>query len=297
MEAKMKKYVVLVLIMFLMMLTAPALQSALVQTSLVPEKAAWFIHLDVQKFARTQLKREWFDKVINDFKGEISEIENMAQIDFFKDVTNVTVIGMGEDDDTVVALSGKLNQDRLLFLLEEEENPRQMNYDKYVIYSWNDEYGVFVNDSLLMISESEVSLKGVLDTISGKMKDISSTVLASQLKALSPENFLTAVSVKLNDMIDDDDFPSAVLKNSRGAFFSVAEIGSKVRARLSLEADSPETAKNMGDVINGLKSLLAMQEKIDGEWDMVKSLKMNVQGSSITLETEALIEEIIRLIH
>ncbi len=293
----MKKYVLLILILFIIAITAPAFAAAPLQTSLVPEKAAWFIHLDVQTFAKTQLKREWFDKQMNDFKDEIAEIERVGQIDFFKDITHVTVISMGDDDDTVVALTGKLKKNHLISLLKEEENPSEMDYGQYLIYHWDDEFGTFVNDSLLMISEAEASLKAVLDTVSGKMKDISGTALASQLKTLAPGNFLTAVSVKLNEMIEDDDFPSAILKNSKGAFFSVAEAGNKVKARLSLEADSPETAKNLGDVVNGLKSLLAMQEKVDLEWNLIKSLKMNVQGSSFILETEALIEEILELIN
>jgi hypothetical protein len=233
---------------------------------------------------------------MNDFKDEIAEIERVGQIDFFKDISHVTVISMGDDDDAVVALSGKLKKNHLVSLLKKEESPSEMDYGQYLIYHWDDEYGTFVNDSLLMISEAETSLKAVLDTVSGKMKDISATALASQLKTLVPGNFLTAASVKLNDMIEDDDFPSAVLKNSKGAFFSVAEAGNKVKARLSLEAESPETAKNLSDVVNGLKSLLAMQEKVDPEWGLIKSLKMNVQGSSFTLETEALIEEILELI-
>jgi hypothetical protein len=292
----MKKYVLLILILFLAAITAPAFAAAPLQTNLVPEKAAWFIHLDVQAFAKTQLKREWFDKQMNDFKDEIAEIERVGQIDFFRDIAHVTVINMGDDDDAVVALSGKLKKNHLVSLLKKEESPSEMDYGQYLIYHWDDEYGTFVNDSLLMISEAETSLKAVLDTVSGKMKDISATALASQLKTLVPGNFLTAASVKLNDMIEDDDFPSAVLKNSKGAFFSVAEAGNKVKARLSLEAESPETAKNLSDVVNGLKSLLAMQEKVDPEWSLIKSLKMNVQGSSFTLETEALIEEILELI-
>lgn len=296
MEVNMKKYVLLILILFLAAITAPAFAAAPLQTNLVPEKAAWFIHLDVQAFAKTQLKREWFDKQMNDFKDEIAEIERVGQIDFFRDIAHVTVINMGDDDDAVVALSGKLKKNHLVSLLKKEESPSEMDYGQYLIYHWDDEYGTFVNDSLLMISEAETSLKAVLDTVSGKMKDISATALASQLKTLVPGNFLTAASVKLNDMIEDDDFPSAVLKNSKGAFFSVAEAGNKVKARLSLEAESPETAKNLSDVVNGLKSLLAMQEKVDPEWSLIKSLKMNVQGSSFTLETEALIEEILELI-
>lgn len=291
----MKKYMLLILILFLAALTAPVFAAAPLQTNLVPEKAAWFIHLDVQEFARTQLKQQWFDKQMSDFKDEIAEIERVGQINFFRDINHVTVISMG-DDEAVVALSGKLNKDHLISLLKKEESPEEMTYGNYLIYHWEDEYGTFINDSLLMISESSDSLFSVLDTVSGKMKDISATALASQLKRLAPGNFLTAASVKLNDMIEDDDFPSAVLKNSKGAFFSVAEAGDKVKAMLSLETDSPETAKNLNDVVTGLKSLLAMQEKVDPEWSLIKSLKMNVQGSSFILETEALIEEILELI-
>lgn len=293
----MKKYALLVLILFLIGLTAPALQSAPVQVSVVPENAKWFIHIDVQKLAKTELKKAWLDKSLSDFKKEIAEIERRGQIDFFKDIAHVTVIGMGKDE-AVVSFSGKWKKDHLVSLLKESESPREMRYGEYLIYNWGNEFGVFVNNKLVLISGSESSIKNVLDTVSGKIKNISaSPALAGQLKSLAPENFLTAVSVKLNEMINSNDFPSAVLKNSKGAFFSVAEVGDKLQVALSLETDSYETAQNLSDVFKGLKSLLAMQNKVDADWNLVKSLKMNVQGSFFTLETEALVEEILRLIN
>jgi hypothetical protein len=294
----MKKRTILISFVFLMTILISQASASSFQTSIVPEKAKWFIHLDVEKFAKTQIKKELINKFNTDFEEEIEEIERVAHIDFFSDILSVTAIGLGEDeDDAVIAFSGNVNKEHLLSLLKEEGDSEEIRYGDFLIYCWDhDEYGVFVNDNLVLISEDQNAVEQVLDTLSGKAKSISSSSLGNQFASLSSAHFLVAVASDLSGMLEhEDDFPSVILKRSKEAVFTASEEGNKLRLRLSLQTDSPETASNLSDIITGIKSYLSMEEKIDPEWNLVKTLKMTVKGSLFLLESEATPEEFVKL--
>jgi hypothetical protein len=268
------------------------------QTSLVPNTAKWFIHIDVAKLSKTQIKKIFTEKYDSDLEHEILGIEETANIDFFEDITAVTAIGMDEgSDEPVIAFSGNLNKEYLLSLLKDEEY-EEIPYGSYLVYSWDSEYGVFVSDKLLLIGESEEGIKKVLDTYSGNSANILSTPLESYLKSLSPDAFLLAVAEDIMGMIDedDDDFGSLLLKKTKQAFLSATEKNDRLTVKLNLETDSGETAKNLIEMANGLKAFLAMNEKIDPEWEFIKDLKIGSQGSTVYLESQGSSSEILHIL-
>jgi hypothetical protein len=295
-----KKFTLVILITFVLALLPSKSSAESLQTKLIPEEANWLIHVDVEKLAQTKLRDIFKDKMKHKLGKEISEIEKTANIDFFEDITAVTAIGMNSDDDEpVIAFSGNLNKDSLLSLLKEKETPEEIQHGRFLIYNWdNDENGVFINDRLLLISENRHGLEKVLDSYAGKGKNISDTSLQPQLQSLSPTAFLVAAAKNISGMTDNDDndFGAVILKKTKMAFFSAQEKDAKLKFKLSLETDSPETAKNMEGMVTGLKSFLAMHEKIDPEWDLLKNMKISVAGSAVWLESESPVEELLHVV-
>jgi len=284
----------------LVALLAPGISGESLQTKLIPAEAKWLIHIDVEKFAQTELKLILEEHSKNDFGKEIMGIEKMTGIDFFSDISAVTVIGMNQkNEEPIIAFSGKLDKSHLLGLLKEEETPKELNYGDFLIYNWDDNgYGVFADDSLLIFSENRSGLEKVLDTFSGKGKNFSDTPLQNQFKSISPDTFLVASAENISEMLDDDDddFGALILKKTESAFFSVDEQNSKVRVLLSLQTDSPETAANMESMVTGLKAFLSMNDKIDPEWDIVKSLTVSTKGTAVQLESQGSVEELLNII-
>lgn len=298
MEVAMKKMIVLTLALIFMAVYLLSFNAESLQTILVPETARWFVHVDVAKIAQSDLKNIFTDEYETDLEREMLGIEKTAGIDFFEDITAVTAIGFGNDrEEPVIAFSGNINKDHLLSLVEEEE-PEEIRYGQYVIYNWGgDDFGVFVTDRLVLISENREGIESVLDSYSGKVKNISSTSLTSRLNELSAEPFLLAVADDITGMVDeDDDFGSMLLKKTKQAYFAVSENKNRLNLKLSLEADSAETAKNMLEMANGLRAFLAMNEEIDPEWEFLKALKIGSQGNTIYLESESSTEELLHVI-
>ncbi|MFC2160057.1 hypothetical protein ACFLRW_01055 [Acidobacteriota bacterium] len=296
----MRKTITIFLALFLTALAIPGISGESLQTKLIPAETKWLIHIDVEKFAQTELRQILEEKSKNDFGQEIMGIEKKTGIDFFRDISAVTVIGMNKKNkEPVVAVSGSLDKSHLLGLLKEEESANEFNYGNFLIYTWDDEgFGVFADDSLLIFSENRNGLEKVLDTFSGKGKNFSDTPLQKQLKSLSPNTFLIATADNISEMLgdDDDDFGALILKKTESAFFSVDEQNRKVRVLMSLQTDSLETAANMKSMVTGLKAFLSMNDKIDPEWDIVKSLTVSTKGSAVLVESQGSVEELLNII-
>jgi len=296
----MRKFTIIFLAFLLVTLTSPGNSGESLQTKLIPAEARWLIHIDVEKFAQTELKQILEENSENDFGKKILGISNTAGIDFFIDISAVTVIGMNhENNEPVVAISGSLDKNHLLGLLKEEESPNEIHYGDFLVYNWDDdEYGVFASNNLLIISENRSGLEKVLDTLSGKEKNFTDTPLQKQLRTISPDTFLVATAENVSDLLgeDDDDFGALILKKTESAFFSVNEQNSKVRLQLSLQTDSPETAANMESMVTGLKAFLSMNDKIDPEWDIIKSLNVSAKGTSVVLESQGSVEELLHVL-
>lgn len=295
----MKKYTIVILVSFLFVIPAALANAESLQTKLVPEEAIWLVHIDVAKFAKTQLKGILEDKTEGKFGKEIRTIEKTANIKFLDDISAVTAIGMANDEEPVIAFSGNLNKDHLLSLLKEEETPEEIQHGEFLIYNWDDdECGVFIHDRLVLISENRYGIEKVLDSFSGKGKSISGSSLQQQLNSLSPMTFLVAAAEDVSKMIDEDedDFGAVILKKTEKAFFTAEEQQNELKLKLSLQTDSPETAQNMEGMVTGLKSFLAMHEKIDPEWEILKNLRISVKNNKVQLESESAYEELLHVL-
>ncbi len=198
-----------------------------------------------------------------------------------------------------MAFSGSLDKTHLLGLLKGKESPDEINYGSFLIYTWKDDgYGVFAANNLLIISENRSGIEKVLDTFQGKGKNFSGSPLERQLRALSKDTFLLATAENVSELLDedDDDFGALILQKTESALFSANESNGKVKLRLDLQTDSPETATNMESMVTGLKAFLSMNDKIDPNWDIVKSLKVSTKGRTVVLESQGLVEELLNLL-
>ncbi len=296
MEEKMKKISVLVLTLFLIAVISPVFSTEALKKNLVPEEAKWVVHIDVEKFSQTQFKKALLEKSQYPMEREIFGIEKAANINFFEDITAVTIIGMINDDEPVIAFSGNLNKDHLLGLLKEEE-PEEIQRGQFLIYNWGrNEYGTFIDDRLMLISGNRYGLEKVLDTFAGKAKSISGT-LDSKLKSVSPHAFIFAAADNISEMVkDEDDFPSQILQKTKSLLFTASEQDNTLKLVLSLQTDSPATAKNLVDMAQGLKAFLAMSDKVNPEWDVLKNLKIGMKGNTVLVESESSSEGFLKVL-
>jgi hypothetical protein len=260
-----------------------------VPSSVVPDGARWVAHLDMEKFVATSL----YGYLEKDGKFEIKsrDLNRWLKIDVPKDITGVTVFGFepGAKGQTAVVVNGKFDKAGLLGMIALDKEHQEIPYGAYTLYSTgSDEYGAFVNDNLIVLSESREAIEKVLDTASGKTKNFAASSLSAALKDVPPTAFLSAVLPDLSGLSGMNS-QSKILEKASGLFFLAQEKQDVLQIRLQVTADSPESAKNMADIVQGL---IAMGKLGGNEGDMAKiaslldGLQVKLDGKVLKLDFE-----------
>jgi hypothetical protein len=279
-------------------LAVPAFPGTIPQ-SIVPESARWVAHLDMEKFVATKLY-ELLDKG-GAFEIKSRDVNRWLNIDPAKDITGVTVFGFepGGKGQIVVAVAGKFDKARMLTLLDLDEDHAETPYGAYTIHSTgNDGYGVFVNDGLIVLSENRTAVEKVLDTAGGKLKNFAGSALSASLKEVPANAFLSGILPDLTKLSEMNS-QSKILEKASGLFFLAQEKQDALQFRLQVTADSPETAKNMADLVQGI---IAMGRLGGNDEDMARisslldGLQVKLDGKVLRLDFERPSREIADLL-
>jgi len=296
----MKKAALLVaaLIAIALFWAAPAFPGT-VPVSIVPENARWVAHLDMEKFVATKL----FAALEKDGRFDIKsrDANRWLKMDLTKDVTGVTLIGFGPGakGQAVVAVNGRFDKARLMTLLDLAEDRTEKAYGAYTVYSTgDDEFGAFVNDNLVVLGEDQASIEKVLDTAAGKTKNFAGSALSAALKDLPAGAFLSGVLPDLSGLSSMNS-QSKILEKASGLFFLAQETNDQLLVRLQVTADSPESGKNMLDLVQGI---IAMGRLGGNEGHMAQiaslldGLQVKLDGKVLKLDFERPVQEIVDLI-
>jgi hypothetical protein len=269
-----------------------------VPASVVPEGARWIAHLDMEKFVASKL----YEYLVKDGKFEIKsrDIGRLLKIDVPRDITGVTLFGLGPGDKQIVfAVAGKFDKAGIISLVESEKDHQKTPYGAYTLYSGDsDEHGAFINDNLIVFSEGREAVEKVLDTAGGKAKNFAGTPLSASLKEVPSGAFLIAVLPDLSGLAKEIG-PSKVLDKAQGLFILAQEKQDLIQIRLQVTADSAESAKNMADVIQGL---IAMT-KLGGDQDrtarfasLTEGIQVKLDGKTVRVDFERPAREIADLV-
>jgi hypothetical protein len=266
-------------------------------TSIVPDGARWVAHLDMEKFVATKLY-EYLEK---DGKFDIKsrDLNRWFKIDVPKDITGLTIFGLDPGDkQAVFAVAGKFDRAGLLALIALDKEHQETPYGAYTLYSTgSDEYGAFINDGLIVFSENREAIEKVLDTAAGKTKSFASSKLNASFKDVSSGAFLSGVVENLSGLGKEINQSKFVEKASM-MFFLAQEKQDNLQVRVQVTADTPENAKNMADMAQGLIALVRLGQ---GEGpgaipaSLVEGLRVKLEGKTVRLELDMPSREVANL--
>jgi len=289
-----KKSVLLIAALALaaLVLVIPAWPGTL-PTSIVPDGVRWVAHLDMEKFVATKFY-EYLEKD-GRFVIKNRDLTRWFKIDVPRDITGLTIFGLEPGEKRAVfAVAGKFDKARLLTLLDLAEDHQEIPYGAFTLYSTgSDEFGAFVNDGLIVFSESREAIEKVLDTAGGKAKNFASSKLNAAFKDASSDTFLSGVVEDLAGLGKEIN-QSKFVEKANGMLFFAQEKQDNLQVRVQVTADSPESAKNMGDIAQGLIALARLGQG-EGRRDvpafLVDGLQVKLEGKTVRLELNVLSRE------
>jgi hypothetical protein len=289
-----KKTILVAVLAAIALFTALPVWPGTIPVSIVPEGARWIAHLDMEKFVATDL----FKYLDTDgrFDLKVRDVERWLKLDVPRDISGVTVFGLGPDEDqSVFALAGKFDKARLLTLLDLDEDHKEYAHGAFTIHSMDDDdFGAFVNDNLIVFSSSREAIEKALDAAGGKAKTFASSKLAASLKEVPAGAFLSGVIDDLSGLGKQIN-QSKLVDKASGLFFMAQEKQSVLQMRVQMASDTPENSKNIADLVQGVIALGRLSE---GHGDMAgfaalaERIQVKQEGKTVRIEFEGPSREI-----
>jgi len=287
----MKKTIILLLVFLLLLVSAGTAKSASssLPASIIPENAQWIIHLDMKRFHSTRISDLVNGDQINFFTLVNQRMIKETSINLINDISSITLYGMNQNKrNNVMCLSGNFNKGFILSRLEKAKGYRKDKLGKYTIHKWRDSaFCTFLSDHLLVSSlhpMKESALMDVLNTISGKRSNLMASPLISAINKMPRDAFLIAVADDISAL--DGDLPTSMILRKTGMVFFVAqEKNENLKLNLKLNTDTPDTAKNIQQIVNGFVALARLKHsEEDDRWKIMENLKIKLLGNVLQFD-------------
>ncbi len=277
----------------------------------IPSSATWYFHADFDAMRDGKASRgvyDWLDaEVFEEIRGEIG-------IDFDKEARSLTAFS-GAGAGPVIILDGKISQDTkdkvlALAAIDGELQTFKSSGKAYYFFDGegDDDHGngnIDIDiDSLEKEAYVSVALKNKI--LITNTQDQMKTLLANNGKTKSQKNDKNALfvlraersliqaGVKADEMDDDADWDSKILRNTKQVVLLMADLGDRLGIEAQLVANEPDMANSLASVVRGLIGLTAFNDEIDSDVAAIlRSTTVGVAGSvlklSLSLDPDTLV--------
>jgi hypothetical protein len=280
------------------------------RTEDVSAGARWVAHVDLESFRGTRVGAYVLEELNDDKLGKkFAAWEAMFGVDPREDLDSLTAYGTGKENGVAV-VRGRLDTQRLITLVEADDNHEQTLHRDHVIHAWTDKkktgragaagtvltYGCAYDHQTVVVGDTADIVGEALDVLDGVHAhlDDAGAVGAPGSSVASP--FLTvrgrpAEMENLNPQ-------ATVFQEARSVSFSAGETGANVEAVLDLDAGDTQKAANIHMVAQGMIGLAAMQaqqEQDAGKAALVNAVKVSLDGSAIRMHLSHPVADVLEM--
>ncbi len=291
----MRKFMLLVA---MFVLGVPALATADVDG--IPDSATWYFHADFDAMRDGKSSRaiyNWLNaEVFEEIRGEVG-------IDFDQEAQRLTAFSSAGEG-PVILLDGKISQDtkdKIMAIAAADGELQTFKSSGKAYYFFDgsgdgadtgdididieslekEAYVSFALKDKIVITNTQDQMKALLAN-NGRIR--SAKTDKNALIVLRAERSLIQAGVKADEMDDDDDWDSKILRNTKQVAMMMADLGDKLGFEAQLMANEPEMANSLASVVRGLIGLQAFNDEMDSKIAAVlQSIKVDVLGSTLKL--------------
>ena len=231
-------------------------QAAKLDKANITKNAKFVAHLDLDAFRASTIGATIFKKIREDEgQDRIDALAELVGFDPLNALHHATMSGNGEDDNGVIVVKHRMDDNKLLAFMKLDKNYRETKHGKFKIHGVGDReddergYISFVNEnSAVLASSRKLAGKGI-DLVNGKgeIKKIPDQleVMAKKAKHVF---FVAHANVQEISEIDDENIRQWV----KGAGVLFGESDNKIVLFVNVNALNMEAAENIENMINGL---------------------------------------------
>ena len=240
------------------------------QLSNVMNDPVWVVHLDLDAFRQTSIGKQLLVELDKpEAQKKLEAFQTVFNLDPRKDLHGVTLYSATKSEPDGVALAyGNFDAERLLTLVQANQDYEATTHGTNKIHSWIDEkkkskdvnqrtFGAMHGSKVLILGQKENRIAEALDVLNGKQQNLSTNKTFAQLGAGGSGVFLTGGARALE--FPGNDPGATVLKQAKQMWLMARENQDNAELKLTLETASADTAKQLGDVCRGLVAVLGLQ--------------------------------------
>jgi len=266
----------------------------------IPDSATWYFHADFDAMRDGESSRGIYDwlnaEVFEEIRGEVG-------IDFDQEARRLTAFSSAGEG-PVILLDGKISQDtkdKIMAIAAADGELETFKSSGKAYYFFDGdgdgadtgdididieslEKEAYVSVSLkdkILITNTQDQMEALLAN-NGKIN--SATTDKNALLVLRAERSLIQAGAKADEMDDDGDWDSKILRNTKQVAVMMADLGDKLGIEAQVMANEPEMASSLASIVRGLIGLQAFNDEMDSEIAAVlQSTRVDVSGSTLTL--------------
>lgn len=233
--------------------------AAPISKSQVPADSKWVMHLDMNQFASSKTCQ-----LLASGQGEAKRFQSMLSyyrtllgVDPLKDISSLTLFGNEVTGNRGVALiSGSLKAKQISSLFSTYPKYSTKKNGRLTLQTWLDKstnkplWASFYNSRQLILSSDEYSLLNTAWVLDGEKPNLGASKTSTlPFPAVQPGSFFTAVTKGYSGT---NPTQAMILRNTESANLQLSENSGIVDGAILLNADSPETAIQIQQILNGL---------------------------------------------
>jgi hypothetical protein len=289
----MREFIGMMRILLLVLAAIPALAGGL-NRNLVPANARWVLHLDGEAFRKTKFGAAFVDEKL---ESHVRKAEADAKTDFsfsFKTITALTAFGtkVGEGDHEgvlVMQTPADLKTDlSKLIAIKELGSSGEPPISKLAdtegdVYLWGKEiYLMSGAHNCWLIGKHKPSLEAARKVVAGAAPGLTK---ADFLDFPAAENgFFLLAAADTGSAGARLPAQAKILQNAEAGRIVIGEAADKLFLNLSLKAKDADTLSQIGEVLRGLKALVALANTEDKDLkELVNSAAISQGGNILTL--------------
>jgi hypothetical protein len=296
-------------------------QAAVLDTSNLPGGSNWYVHVNLDLIQNTEAGREIMLGTVNE---ALEDIEDELGIDLGAFVNGITLFGGsipqkdGPLEDGAVVLHGSINQaeqQTILDRIEKEGVELTTTYkgslayytvaNEQTITSTDGDGNVEIDhfgdsgdlyfsfgDSQILVTHDLALMQTFVDS-SGYLGGFESNDPGA-LVVLHADRAL--VQGGANTVIDiDGDWDSSILKNMESIALVIEEVSGGLHISAELTANSADAAMSVRNIAEGLVALKALEGGDDVMGDLLRSVKFENEGSTLSVNLSVAPDQISEL--
>lgn len=243
----------------LLLSLAGTLSAAPISKSQVPADSKWVMHLDMNQFAASQTCRLLVAGQGDSkrFQSMLAHYRTLLGVDPLKDIASLTLFGNEVTGNRGAALiSGSLNSKQISKQFSTYPQYSTKKNGSLTVQTWLDKgsnkplWASFYNSRQLILASDEFSLLNSAWVLDGEKPNLASSKSAAlPFPAVQPGSFFTAVTKGYSGTSPTQ---AMILRNTESANLQLSENAGIVDGVVLLNADSPEAAVQIQQILNGL---------------------------------------------